>query len=54
MTDGTAPAIASKQANSTRIGMDKWSDYYSNLLSTQRRRCVGIRSSSTTIANHLT
>ena len=31
MTDRTAPAIASKQANSTRICINKESDYYSNL-----------------------
>src|SRR5210317_308664 len=29
MTDGTAPAIASKQADSTRISINKWSDFNS-------------------------
>jgi hypothetical protein len=40
MTDGTAPTIASKQANSTRIGMDKWSEFNS-ISSTQHHPCIG-------------
>jgi hypothetical protein len=41
MTDGTVPAIASKQADSTRISINKWSDFTSNFMSTQHHHAIG-------------